>query len=152
VFSVLALVAPGCGPEHGEGGDEPPGTLEYEIPTARFYRLERRVDMIGVDPAVDSSGCGFLTDRAYQDLVSALDQIDPNAEYMAPECEYDSEGMVHLEGFTHGPFACSFYCCHPDLLPIAVVYFAVGSTLDGPDPNIDGEIYVALEPDVPCPD
>jgi hypothetical protein len=33
-----------------------------------------------------------------------------------------------------------------------LVYFAVGSSLHGPDPNIDGEIYVALEPDMPCPE
>ncbi len=153
VISTLTAAIAGCGPEVGDDGDEdePPGTLEYEMPVAKFYRLDRRVDMVGVDPAVDSSGCGFLTDRAYQDLVGALERLDPDAEYDWPECEYDPEASVYLDDFTHSPFGCSWYCCHPDLLNIAIVYFAVGSTLDGPDPNIDGEIYVALEPDQPCP-
>lgn len=152
VNSVLAVFLAGCGPEDGNDEHEPPGTLEYEMPVAKFYRLERRVEMVGVDPSVDPSGCGFLTDRAYEDLAGALDGLDPNAEYAPPECEYSPEASVYLEGFTRSPFGCSWYCCHRDLLPIAVVYFAVGSTLDGPDPNINGEIYVALEPDMPCPD
>ena len=122
------------------------------MPVVRFYRLDRRVDMVGVDPAVDPSGCGLLTDRAHEDIVGTLDGLDPNAEYIWPECEYSPEGLVHLDGFTHSPFGCSWYCCHRDLLRIAVAYFAAGSNLDGQRPNIDGEPYVALEPDMPCPD
>jgi len=151
-IAILALFATAvsCGPDGNE--DEPPGTLEYEIPTARFYRLDRRVDMLGVDPTVDRSGCGFLTDRAYDDLEGTLETLDPNAEYDWSECESNPNGLLYLEGFKHSPFACNWYCAHPDLLPIAVVYFAVGGNLYDEGPNINGEVYVALEPDMPCPE
>lgn len=147
---AIAIVA-GCGPESG-GDDDPPGKLEYEDPYTQYYRLDRRVDMVGVDPEVDRSGCGFLTDRAYDDLVGTLETLDPNAEYDWSECESNPNGLLYLEGFTHSPFPCSWYCAHPDLLPIAVVYFAVGGNLYDEGPSINGEIYVALEPDMPCPD
>jgi hypothetical protein len=145
-------VALGCGPEDGDDEDEPPGVLEYEIPTARLYRLDRRVDIVGVDPMVDRSGCGFLTDRAYDDLVGTLEGLDPHAAYDWSDCEYSPEGLLYLDGFARSPFECNWYCCHTDLLPIAVVYFAAVSKLYGPDPSINGEPYVAFEPDEPCPD
>jgi hypothetical protein len=149
MVSAIAVLAVGCGPDASD--DEPPGTLEYETPTAQFYRLDRRLDIVGVDPTVDRSGCGLLTDRAYEDLVETFDALDPNVDYDRSDCEYSPEGLVYIEGFTYSPFSCSWYCCHIDLLPIAVVYFAAGSTLYGPDPNINGETYVAIEPDEPCP-
>ena len=145
-------VALGCGPEVGGDDDDPPGVLEYEIPTARFYRLDRRVDMVGVDPMVDRSGCGFLTDRAYDDLVGTLGALDSSAEYEWSGCDYSPNGLLYLDGFEHSPFECNWYCCHVELLSIAVAYFGVGSNIYGQRPNIDGEPYVALEPDVPCPD
>jgi hypothetical protein len=151
VISALTAAVAGCGPEVGDDEDEPPGTLDYEIPEARFYRLDRRLDIVGVDPMVDRSGCGFLTDRAYEDLTGTLEGLDPNAGYHPPDCEYSPNGLLYIEGFTHSPFACNWYCCHGDLLPMVLVYWAAASSLYGPDPNIDGEIYVALEPDTPCP-
>lgn len=126
--------------------------LEYESPTHQIYRLDRRLDIVGVDPMVDLSGCGFLTDRAYDDLTRTLSQLDPNAEYSRLDCDYAPEGSLYIEGFVHRPFACSWYCCHGDLLPMVIVYWAAASRLYGQDPNIDGEVYVALEPDMPCPD
>jgi hypothetical protein len=150
-ISTIAALAAGCGPEAPDE-NEPPGMLEYEIRVARFYRLDRRVDMIGVDPMNDRSGCGFLTDRAYEDIVGTLENLDPNARYTRSNCTHRADGLLYIEGFSHSPFACSWYCCHDDLLPIGIAYFAVGSTLYGPDPNINGEIYVSLEPDMPCPD
>lgn len=152
VISILAALVLGCGPEVDDDEGAPPGTLEYEDPLARYHRLDRRVDIIGLDPMVDHSGCGFLTDRAYDELLEALGTLDSQAEYATSECEYEGDGLVYLEGFTHSPFSCTWYCCHLDLLPVAVVYFAVGSNLDGQYPNIDGEPYVALEPDMPCPE
>lgn len=151
MISTLTIATLGCGPEASEGADVP-GMLEYEIPTARFYRLDRRVDIVGVDPMNDRSGCGFLTDRAYEDLTGTLEGIDSNAEYTRSDCTYSPDGLLYIEGFTYSPFPCTWYCCHDELLPAAIVYFAVGSALYGPDPNINGEIYVALEPDNPCPD
>jgi hypothetical protein len=74
-------------------------------------------------------------------------------DYGWAECfpEYDPKGLLYLEGFTHSPFLCEWYCCHPELIRVATVYFAVGSNLYDQEPNIDGEPYVALEPDLPCP-
>ena len=151
MISAIVALAVGCGPEPPDE-DTPPGTLEYEIPVARFYRLDRRVDIVGVDPSVDRSGCGLLTDRAYDEFIETLETLDPNAEYTRSDCEQSPDGLLHLDGFEHSPFACSWYCCHVDLRPLSVVYFAVGSNLYGQQPNIDGEPYVALEPDTPCPD
>lgn len=149
--AIAALVA-ACGPEVGDDEGDPPGTLEYEIPTAKFYRQDRRLDIVGVDPMVDRSGCGMLTDRAYEDLTGTLDGLDPNAEYGRSDCDYSPDGLLYIEGFAHSPFACNWYCCHRDLLPMVVVYWAAGSSLYGQTPNIEGELYVALEPDVPCPE
>jgi hypothetical protein len=150
VISTLPALMMCCGPDTPDE-DEPPGTLEYEIPTGRFYRLDRRLEIVGEDPMVDRSGCGLLTDRAYEDLMSTVDGLDPNAEYERTDCESSPDGLLHIEGFVHSPFDCNWYCCHGNLLPMVIVYWAAGSSLYGQTPNIDGEPYVALEPDVPCP-
>lgn len=104
-------------------------------------------------PRVDRSGCGLLTDRAYGDLTDTLDALDPGATYDSPdECTYGPpNGLLYIDGFEHSPFECSWYCCNEDLIWAAIVYWAASSGLVGPDPTIDGETYVALEPDVPCP-
>jgi len=155
VTRVFAVIVAGCGPEVDDenDGDGPPGTLEYESPNARYYRDDRRVDIVAPDPMRGRSGCGFLTDRAYEDLLSTLDALDPEVDYGWSECFEETEptGTFYVEGFRHSPFRCSWYCCHVDLIRAATVYWAAASSLDGPDPNIDGEIYVALEPDIPCP-
>jgi hypothetical protein len=152
IAAVLA-VPMGCGPNTSHD-DEPPGMLEYETPNARFYRLDRRVDIVGVDPMCDRSGCGMLTERAYDDLMSTLDVLDSGAEYDWPDgCPHGPpDGLLYLDGFEYSPFECSWWCSHVDLQPIAVVYLAVGSALYDQTPNINGEPYVALEPDMPCPD
>jgi hypothetical protein len=150
----IAALALGCGPEVHDDGDGPPGVLEYEIPTNRFYRLDRRLDIVGVDPMVDRSGCGLLTDRAYDDLMDTLDALDPHQDYDQAECfaDFDPDGLLYIQGFTHSPFRCNWYCCNEELLQAVIVHWAALSNLWGQGPNIDGEIYVALEPDVPCPD
>ncbi|MCX4239656.1 hypothetical protein [Paraliomyxa miuraensis] len=154
-ITIVALVITfaGCGPEID---DDPPGTLEYEDPFARYYRLERRVDIVAKDPMLARSGCGFLTDRAYDDLMNTIDALDPSVDYgVHPECSQTAppaDDWFYIEGFTHSPFLCAWYCCHPDLIRAATVYFVVGSNLFDQRPNIDGEPYVALEPDMPCPE
>lgn len=150
-IAVVTALAISCGPETE---DEPPGVLEYETPVALFYRLDRRVDIVGVDPMVDRSGCGYLTDRAYDDLMTTIDALDPSVDYGQAECfaEVQPESLLHLQGFVHSPFHCEWNCCNEDLIWAAVVYWAAGSSLYGPDPNLNGEPYVALEPDMPCPD
>ena len=140
----------GCGPE---SPDHPPGALEYETPASAFYRLDHRVEIIPLDPKVSRHQCGFMTDRAYDDLMAALDLLDPSVDYNVwTGCLQTSQpqGRVHLEGFEHSPFACDWDCCHPDLGDIALVYFMVGNNLYGQTPVYEGEPYVALEPDRPC--
>ena len=151
MMSAVAALAAGCGPEAPDE-DTPPGMFEYEIPEARMYRLDRRLDIIGVDPMMHRSGCGLLTDRAYEDLTDTPEKLDPHAEYAPPDCDLINNGLLYIEGFTHSPFDCNWYCCNVDLLPMVVVYWSAGSSLYGQTPNINGEPYVALEPDVPCPD
>lgn len=154
IVTTLAVAALGCGPEFDEAED-PPGKLEYEDPFVRYYRLDRRVDIVAIDPMLSRSGCGLLTDRAYDDLMNTYDALDPNVDYgVYPDCSQTGppqDDWFHLEGFKYSPFPCAWYCCHVDLIQAATVYWAAASSLDGPDPNINGEPYVALEPDMPCP-
>ena len=152
VISAIVGLTMGCGSDDHDDGGDPPGVLEYEIPTARFYRQDRRIDVVGVDPTVDRSGCGFLTDRAYDDLVGTLGALDSGARYDWSGCDYRPDGMLYLDDFEHSPFECNWYCCNVEILPIGVAYFGVVSNIYGQRPNIEGEPYVALEPDVPCPD
>lgn len=88
IVTTLTVAALGCGPELGDA-DDPPGMLEYEDPLARYYRIDRRVDIVAIDPMLSRSGCGFLTDRAYDDLMSTYDALDPNADYgVYPDCSH----------------------------------------------------------------
>jgi hypothetical protein len=157
IASSIATLVMACGPEAAGDDDDdddgPPGGLVYELPIAKFYRLDRRVDIVAVDPMLSRSGCGFLTDRAYYDLIETVDALDPSEDYGWSDCfpEYDPDGLLHLEGFTHSPFPCNWYCCHPDLIRAATVYWAAASNLYGQEPTIDDVPYVALEPDRPCP-
>jgi hypothetical protein len=154
VIPIIAAVVVGCGPEGGDDDHHPPGELEYEDPATQYYRLDRRVDVVALDPMLSRSGCGFLTDRAYDDLITTIDALDPSVDYGAhPDCPQTAPpaDWLHIEGFTHSPFRCAWYCCHADLIRAATVYFAVGSNLYDQEPTIDGEPYVALEPDVACP-
>lgn len=152
---VLAIsIAVGCGPESGDD-DDPPGKLEYEDPYTQYYRLDRRVDVVSLDPAFSRPGCGFLTDRAYDDLTNTLQALDPNVDYrLQTDCSQTGlpEDRFYIEGFEYSPFQCAWYCCNVELIRAATVYFAVGSNLYDQEPTIDGEPYVALEPDMPCPD
>jgi len=154
IVMTFTVAAFSCGPEVDDA-DDPPGKLEYEDPFLRYYRLDRRVDMVAIDPMLSRSGCGFLTDRAYGDLMSTYGALDPNVDYGAyPDCPHTGpprDNRVYLDGHEYSPFECAWYCCHPDLIRAAIVYWAAATSLDGPDPNINGEIYVALEPEIPCP-
>jgi hypothetical protein len=151
--SFIVILAAACGPKVSDDQDDQPGVLEYEDPASEFYRLERRVEVITLDPVLGRDGCGFLTDRAYDDLVTTIDALDPTADYVWSDClpGANPKGLVHLEGFEHSPFVCDWNCCHADLLRVALVYFVVGNNLVHQEPVIDGVPYVALDPDRPCP-
>ena len=144
-----------CGP-HTRDENGTPGELEYEQPNNQLYRLDRRIDVIKELPGEDGERheCGFLTDRAYDDLESTLAALDPSVDYGYDsdtlDCER-SQALVYIEGFDHSPFECGFECCHPDLHWAAIVYSMSLNNFAGITANIDGELYTAIEPDQPCP-
>lgn len=158
IVSGILLFALACGPETGEQNDIP-GKLEYEELYNRVYRDDHRIDVIQALPGDDSEHreCGFLTDRGYNDLDGTLEALDPSADYGEHPADCDTHGaLVYIEGFEHSPFDCSYECCHADLLWAAVVYSMVLNNFDGITPTIgiaggEGEPYVAIDPDRPCP-
>jgi hypothetical protein len=140
-----------CGPEAGEE-DDIPGKLEYEQLYDRVYRLDRRIDVRFETENGERWDCGLLTDRAYDELEGTLAGLDPSVDYgeHRPNCSPHG-ALVHIEGFEHSPFECSYECCHPDLYWAAVVYSMIINNFFGGYPILDGEPYVAIEPDQPCP-
>jgi hypothetical protein len=147
IVAIVAWVA-SCGPEVDE--DMPPGELVYADAIKEIYRLDRRIEVVAVDPMLGRDGCGYLTDRAVDDIETTLASLDPSKDYVPPDTCHALE-KVYIEGFEHSPFKCFWMCCHADLVPIALVYFAILSTVTDKPPNIGGEPYIALEPDQPCP-
>lgn len=141
-----------CGPEAGEE-DDIPGELEYEQIYNRVYRLDRRIDVIKELPGedIERRECGFLTQRAHDDLENTLAALEPSADY-DPDAMCNTHGaLVHIDGFEHSPFDCTYECCHPDLIRAAIVYHVILNNFIGLMPPYDGEPYVAIEPDQPCP-
>ncbi len=155
VMTSVAALAIACGPEIDDE-DPPPGVLEYEHPEDRFYRLDRRVDSVPVDPEYSTRECGFFTDRAYDDLITTIEALDPTVDYSdfpTTRCRNSNpQGRVHLEGFGHSPFVCDWDCCHPDLSRVALVYFLLENAFVDIEFTIDDEDepYIALEPDRRC--
>jgi hypothetical protein len=149
---TLTAVQVGCGPTAPDEKPNPPGVLEYETPVAQYFRQDRRVEVVALDPILARDGCGYLTDRGYDDIVDTIAALDPSADYVWFGCfpDADPKGLVHLEGFEHSPFVCDWNCCHEDLLRVALVYSVVADNLLDQEPVIDGVPYFALEPDRPC--
>lgn len=152
IISTLTVFVSACGPGVGDG-DDVPGTLVYEDSQTRLYRLDRRIDILIMEEQGERRECGLLTDRAYDDLGSTLAELDPGVDY-----GYDPESdgcnpteKIYIEGFDHSPFECNLQCCHPELSWVAVVYNMVINNVYGASPIIDGEPYVAIEPEQPCP-
>lgn len=155
IVSAIAVIVTGCGPQVDDDGHEPLGELAYEHPASAFYRLDRRVEVIPLDPTVSRHDCGYLSDRAYEDIAITVAALDPEVDYggwagctQNPELE----GKVYLEGFEHSPFLCDWDCCHPDLGRVALAYFLVENAFHDVELIVDDddEPYVALEPDRPC--
>ena len=145
---AAAILAASCGPDVDE--DAPAGDLVYSDAFKELYRLDRRVEVVALDPRLAKDGCGYLTDRAYEDLEMTIAALDPSKDYVADPAACQASEKVYIEGFEHSPFECFWMCCHHDLMPVANVYLAVFSNLSGQEPVIDGEPYVALEPARPC--
>jgi hypothetical protein len=148
IVVAIAVCAVGCGPDPDE--EAPRGELVYADDIKEIYRLDRRMEVVALDPMWEKDGCGFLTDRAYDDIETTIEALDPSKDYFTDPEECQSVARVYIEGFEHSPFECYWMCCHPDLVRIALVYLAVVSNLSGQEPVIDDEPYVALEPDRPC--
>ena len=152
---LAAAIVMGCGPEVTDDADAPPGVLEYEHPASAFYRLERRVEIVPLDPVLSRHQCGYMSERAYDDIVTTIDALDPSVDYnLWTGClqTSDPQGHVHLEGFEHSPFVCDWDCCHPELIRVALVYFLVENAFVGQDFILDDdeEPYVALEAGRSC--
>lgn len=149
---IAAMFQLACGPQAG-GEDDPPGELVYEQSGERLYRTDRRVDLVfdyERDDGLEGK-CGFLTDRAYDDLESTLAALEPSADY-AHDAGCSTYGaLVHVDGFEHSPFDCSYECCHPDLRRAAIVYSVILNNFIDLMPPYDGEPYAAIEPEQPCP-
>ena len=153
IVLIIAAFTSACGPRVDDE-ERPPGELVYEDSFERLYRLDRRVEVIFDYERQDGleGKCGVLTDRAYEELESTLAALDPSVDYgeHPVDCR-PSEALVHVDGFEHSPFECSFECCHRDLFSAVFVYTMIFTNFDGGSPTIDGEPYVAIEPDQPCP-
>jgi hypothetical protein len=159
LIAIIATFSSACGPQVDDE-ERPPGELEleYEDSRGRLYRLERRVEVIYDYEREDGlrGKCGFLTDRAYDDLESTLAALDPGVDYgdHPADCSPD-EALVHVDGFEHSPFECSLECCRSGLTWAALVYHMILVNLDGTIPAIiignERDPYVAIEPDQPCP-
>jgi hypothetical protein len=154
IGSIITAFASACGP-HVNDEERPPGELVYEEPLERLYRLERRVEVIydfERDDGLEGK-CGILTDRAYDELESTFAALEPSVDYGYDpdvlDCER-SPALVHIDGFEHSPFECGSSCCHRDLYPVAFVYSMILNNFWGAHPTVDGEPYVAIEPDQPC--
>jgi hypothetical protein len=153
--SIVVAFSLDCGPEVDDDDHEPFGELVYEHPASAFYRLDRRVEVIPLDPMLSRYGCGFLSDRAHDEIATTVAALDPTVDYGGwSGCRQNPEleGKVYLEGFEHSPFLCDWDCCHPDLGRVALVYFLVENAFHGLEFIVgdDDEPYVAIEPDRPC--
>jgi hypothetical protein len=153
--AIVMVFMAACGPEAADddGDDTPRGVLVYEHPASELYRLDRRIEVVSVDPMRSRDGCGYLTDRAHDDLETTIDALDPTVDYGEwTGClqTHDPKGLVHLDGFAHSPFVCDWDCCHPDLGRVSLVYFIVENNLFDQQPVVDDEPYFALEPGRPC--
>jgi hypothetical protein len=149
---TIAALMGGCGPEVPDD-EEPVGELVYEHPASAFYKLDRRVEVVALSSTLSRDGCGYLTDRAYDDLEQTIAALDPSADYdEGVGCfeQADPKGLVYLDGFEHSPFRCDWDCCHPELGRVSLVYSMVENNLAGLEPVVDGSPYVAIEPDRPC--
>ncbi|MCX4241836.1 hypothetical protein [Paraliomyxa miuraensis] len=154
--AALASLAFACGPETEADLDpDPPGTLEFEHSHARIYRHERRIDIVHVNGDGESRECGVLTERAHTELEDTLAALDPREDYgydpEVDQCTTSAGAWVHIEGFDHSPFLCAWYCCRPELAHAALIYSLIVLHFEGGGVNVDGEPYIAIEPDTPCP-
>jgi hypothetical protein len=154
VAAIVASFVMSCEPEVPHD-TEPPGTLEYESPSVRIYRLDRRIDITLVQGNTERRECGILSERAHTELRATLDGLVPGRDYGYDpdmhDCSEPPGAMVYVEGSSSSPFECEWYCCHPDLLEAALIYSLIESHFLGGMPSVDGEPYVAIEPDQPCP-
>jgi hypothetical protein len=166
-LALGASLALACGPE-APAEPEAPGVLEYEDSHTRIYRLGRRVDVVRTRLMgdVEHHACGVLTQRAYTDLESTFAALDPAGDYGCGPADHGCSPviLVHLDGFEHSPFACEFpitiagvercdhLCCRPGLARAPLIYWIIIDSLVGDEIpiTIDGEVYVAIEPDEPC--
>jgi len=163
IKACVFLLCSGCDSSSGDPS-RPQGTLEYEGGVFEGYRLERRIEIVAGDQFVptmnasnDGRGCGILTDRAFDQLETTIAGLDPGVDYdfgeRDEECSYTDNpaARIYLPGFEHSPFSCDEFCCNEDLMGVPLVYLHVFNNLAGTVLVVDGEPYVAIDPDQSCP-
>lgn len=169
--SLVAALSITCGPA-APAEPEAAGVLEYDGYGVRLYRLGRRVDaFVQGEGDVEHHECGMMSERAHDELEDVLATLDPAVELGCdPETSNRSpEARIHVAGFEHSPFACGNpitivgfdeppyvcepVCCRPGLEGAVRIYQLVAFYFaQSKEPlEVDGEPYVAIEPDEPCP-
>jgi hypothetical protein len=152
--SIAACLVMACDPQAPDE-PEPLGGLEFEHSYVRIHRLDRRVDVVLVEGDEERRECGVLSDRAYVELEDTLAALDPREDYgydaAVDQCTTPPGASVHIEGFDHSPFSCDFQCCRGELARAGLVYSLIEYHFHGGTLPIDGEPYVAVERDEPCP-
>lgn len=156
--SVLA-----CGPEITDDEPQPIGQLELDYgywatygdgwETGEWYRSGRRIQLFPEhNPSLEPM-CGILTVEAHDRLEQTIAALDPSVDYDLPPGETCgwSEGpgsRVHLEGFTHSPFSCSWLCCRDELQWIANIYVLAANELSDDPIEVHDQPFPAIE--APC--
>jgi len=156
---LVALLLAACDAERGDGDGEPAslGQLEYAGGVNEIYREGHRVEVVVVTEPDHPRACGFLTDRAYDDIEQTIAALDPKVDYDFERgnepCKYSDSpaAEIYIEGFEHSPFSCDSFCCRPELSTVAITYLHVANNLEGTVLEVDGEPYVAIDPEKPCP-
>jgi len=98
----------------------------------------------------------MLTERAYEDVQSTLESLDPSVDYDyalgEEDCAYSDSpaAQIHIDGFEHSPFSCDSFCCRPELAGVPHVHLHVMNNLAGRVLEVDGEPYVAIDSEIPC--
>jgi len=166
LFTVALLVTACAQPDPAPQDQEPVPRGELII-DRMIWQLYQDGDLIeqvpvletlpdGLDPE-DLRRCGYLTERAMEDIQLWTARLDPTHDYnddVADCLASDNFGRIHVPEFEHSPFACGLICCGccaPGLSRLNYVYACAVENLHGDSlPDESGEPYIAIDPARPC--
>lgn len=166
LFTIALLVAACDEPDPApqEPSPSPRGEQVIDGVIWQLYQDGDRVEQVPVLEALpedldpnDLRRCGYLTDRAMEDIRLWTARLDPTHDYNddATDCTAtDNFSRILLPEFEHSPFACGLACCGccaPDLSRLNYVYASAIENLHGDSlPDQTDEPYIAIDPDRPC--